>query len=75
MYYFKVYLFLRGASEQGRGRERGERESQAGYVLTVQSPTWGLNSRTGRSRPEPKSRVGHVSDGATRVPLNLLTTL
>ena len=35
-------------------RERREQESQAGSV-SVQSPTWGSNSQTMRSLPEPKS--------------------
>ena len=40
----------------GRGRETGsERESQAGSALSVWSPMQGSNSRTMRSRPEPKS--------------------
>ena len=42
--------------ESGRGRERGrERESQAGSVLSAQSPMPGLNPGLMRSRPEPKS--------------------
>ena len=40
-YYF-IYLLLR-ESQQGRS---GERESQAGSVLSSQSLTWGLNSQT-----------------------------
>ena len=53
-----------GEAERGRGRE-----SQAGSVLSAQSPTWGSNSWTVRSWPEPKSRVGHLTDWATQAPL------
>ena len=49
-----------------------ERESQAGSALSVQSTTWGLNSRTLRSWPEPKSRVKCLIDWATQVPQNVL---
>ena len=45
----------------GRGAERdGETQNpkQApGSDLSTQSPTWGSNSGTARSRPEPKSDV------------------
>ena len=47
-FFFNVYVFI--MSEWGRGRERGgERESQAGSVLSAQSPMWGSISRTMRS--------------------------
>ena len=55
-----VYSFLRETEhERGRGRER-ERETQnpkraPGSELSAQSPMQGLNSRTSRSQPEPKS--------------------
>ena len=49
------YLFLRESASQGVGRERGDRGSEVGSVLTAVSPTWGLNSLTTRSSPEPKS--------------------
>ena len=35
-------------------------------------PTQGLISRTARSRPEPKSSVGHLTDGATQAPFEVL---
>ena len=45
-------------SKRERGREReGARESQAGSVLTR-----GSNSRTVRSGPELKPRVGRTTD-------------
>ena len=55
-----IYLFLRQReTEHERGRVR-ERETQnlkqaPGSELSAQSPTRGLNSRTARSWPEPKS--------------------
>uniref|UniRef100_A0ABI8A378 Uncharacterized protein n=1 Tax=Felis catus TaxID=9685 RepID=A0ABI8A378_FELCA len=54
-----------GEGQTGRERERErerERVSQAGSTLSAQSPMWGLNPRTVRSRPEPKSRVGCLTD-------------
>ena len=48
-----MYLVLR---ERRPGAEReGARRSEMGSALTAQSPTRGLNSRTGRSPPELKS--------------------
>ena len=45
-----VYLHREREREQPRGREReGEIEYQAGFVLSLQSPTQGLNSQTVRS--------------------------
>ena len=40
-----------------RGKERGRQNSKQapGSELSVQSPTWGSNSGTVRSRPEQKS--------------------
>ena len=53
----------------GTGREReGERESQAGSALSIQSLIWGLIPGTVRSWPKPKSRVSHLTDWATQVP-------
>ena len=42
----------------GGGAEReGDTESEAapGFEPSAESPMWGSNSRTARSRPEPKS--------------------
>ena len=67
--YLFIYLFIWRASGLGRGRERGrQRESQASSSLSVQSPTRGPNSWTARSWSEPKSRVGCLTDWATRHP-------
>ena len=41
-----------------------ERESQGGSALSAQSLTQGSIPRTMRSWPEPKSRVGHLTNGA-----------
>ena len=53
------YSFLRERQNTGGGRaeREGDTESEAGpdSELSAQSPTWGLNSRTVRSRPELKS--------------------
>ena len=46
-FYFERERESKGAG--GRTEREGERESQAGSVLLVQSPTWGLNSQTMRS--------------------------
>ena len=52
----------------GRGRERGgERESKAGSTLTVE-PHVGLSPMTVISWPEPKSRVGCLTNWANQVP-------
>ena len=60
-FFFNVYLF----------REREEvRESQAGYALSAQSPMWGSIPQTVRSWPEPKSKVGCLTDWATQAPLS-----
>ena len=45
--FFNVYLRER-TSKKGKERE-GEREFQAGHVLSAQSPMWGSNPETMRS--------------------------
>ena len=69
-----IYLFLRERTccvhrWVREGQREGETDSQAGSTLPAQSPTWGSNSQTVRSWPEPKSRVGRLTDGATQVHL------
>ena len=49
-------------------KERGERDSQAGSALLMQSLTQGLNPWTMRSWPEPKSGVGHLTNWTTHAP-------
>ena len=57
--------------EVGRGREREEeRESQVGSTPSTEHEE-GLDFMTVRSRPEPKSRVGCSTNGATQAPLKL----
>ena len=53
-----IYLEKIETGRAGEGQREGERESQAGSQLSVQSPTRGSNSRTMRPWPEPKPRVG-----------------
>ena len=52
-YFFDVLLNFERA-QAGKGQREGDRGSEAGSVLTAESPMWGLNSRTVRSGPEPK---------------------
>ena len=56
--FFKKRLFFRErerekasawASGEGAEREKGDRVSKAGSVLTAHSPMWGLNSRMVKS--------------------------
>ena len=65
-----IYLFER-ESERERAwagwRAEGERESQADSVPSTE-PNAGLHLTTLRSWPEPKSRVGRLTDWATQVP-------
>ena len=50
-----IYFEREIESKQGRGRERGRQESQAGSALSAQSLMQGSHSRTGRSWPESES--------------------
>ena len=50
-----------------QGVGEGEGESQADSTLSVE-PIVGLDLMTLRSRPEPKSRVGCLTDLATQAP-------
>ena len=73
IYFFKfvfIYFERDRDSTSGGGAEReGDRESQAGSALSAWSPLWGSNSQnreitreTVRSRPEPKPRVGRLTE-------------
>ena len=53
--------FVHAVVGRGNGRWRGKRESQADFLLSVE-PDMGLDPKTMRSRPEPKSRDGHLTD-------------
>ena len=53
--FFLLLIFRERERAHSRDRERGrENESQAGSELSAQSPPWGSNSQTVRSRPELK---------------------
>ena len=70
-FFFSVYLFTlrERAHEQERSRKR-RRERIPSRLCTVSTePDVGLNHMTARSWPEPKSRVGHLPEWATQVPL------
>ena len=74
LYYLFLSSFImteRGSEHRqvGKGLEReGDGESQAGSELSEQSPMQGSNSRTMRSWPEPKLKVGCLTDWATQAP-------
>ena len=43
-FFFKfIYLFWESESELGGAEREGEKECQAGFALSAQSPMWGLN--------------------------------
>ena len=74
-FFLNAYLFIlreRESTHTGGAEREGDRESQAGSTLSSQSLMWGSNSWTERSWPELKSRVGHLTDRATQVPLEHL---
>ena len=52
-----MFIFERERASGGGVQRGGDRGSEAGSVLTAESLiwVWGLNSRTARSGPEPKS--------------------
>ena len=58
MFFFFKIIYFRESMSRGRSRGRG-RETQADCLLSVK-PNVGLNPRTPRPLPEPKSRVGQV---------------
>ena len=60
--YFERASMSRGETERERERENPR--------LMAQSLTRGSNSRTARSRLEPKSRTGRFADRATQAPLS-----
>ena len=70
-YSFKFYLFILRETERaswGGAERQGERESQAGSVLSAHSLTRGSKSRTMRSWPELEPRAGCLTDWATQAP-------
>ena len=57
-FFLMFILFLRErvcAHKQGRSREKGDRGSEVGSMLTAETPMQGSNSWTARSGSEPKS--------------------
>ena len=66
---FLSLFILRRRESTGERQREGERESQAVSVLTAWSPTQGSNPWTMRSWPEPKPRVGPLTNWATQEPL------
>ena len=53
---FLIFIFERQRErEWGEGQREGHRGSKVGSTLTAENLMWGLNSRTMRSWPEPKS--------------------
>ena len=53
-----AYTFMSGV----RAEREGERESQAGSMLSAVEPYAGLDPMTVRSQPEPKSRAGCLTN-------------
>ena len=45
-----------------KGEREGDTESQSGSALSTQSLMWGLIPQTVRSWPEPRSRVGRLTN-------------
>ena len=58
-----IYFKRKRERERGRGRERGERESQAGSVLSAQVPTrgsiWGAVRQNQESDAQPTEPPRH----------------
>ena len=66
--FFKGFIYsFRESVQVGGGRGR-ERESQGGSVMNA-DPEAGLDPRTPRSLPEPKSTVRRLTDRATQARL------
>ena len=73
LFFLSLFIYFeRGwewMGERGGAEKERERESQAGFVLSAQSLLQGSIPWTLRSWPEPKSRIGHLTDWATQAPL------
>ena len=63
-----IYLWERDREQAGEGQRERETESQAGSMPSAQSLMWALNPWTMRSWPEPKLRVGCLTNWATLAP-------
>ena len=66
---FFKFIYLLCVGRGGGTKREGERESQAGCALSVQSPRWDSNWGTVRSWPELKSGVWRSTHWATQMPL------
>ena len=66
---FPSFLRLFICFKLGRGRERRRERIPSSSTLSVQSTMRDSNSWTMRSWPEPKPRVGRLTDGGTQAPL------
>ena len=62
LFFFKFIYFEIELAQVGEGQREKERESQAGFVLPVQSLMRARIHKTLRSWPEPKARVGRLTD-------------
>ena len=68
-FFFKFIFWWRESKKVcGEGWREGERDLQAGSMLSVQSPMQGFNSWNVRSWPEPESRVGCLTNRTTQAP-------
>ena len=64
-----IYFLWQREHKQRRAEKEGDRESQAGFAMLVQSLMQGSNPQTLRSWLEPKSRVRCLTHWATQLPL------
>ena len=74
---FIIYLFVQRAQasmcvSRGGAEAEGERESLKQAPCPAQDPTRALDLTTLRLWPEPKSRVGRLTNGATQEPLTFI---
>ena len=63
-----IYSFEKEREWAGEGQRKGEKGYQAGPIVSIE-PDLGLDPTNVRSWPELKSRVRHLTDWATQVPL------
>ena len=67
--FFKfIFIYFERERELGRGRERERENSKQALHCQPGARSKGSNSRTVRSWPEPKTRVGCFADWATQAP-------
>lgn len=73
LFFFKTCLFI-WDRESTSGRGEGEGERLSSRVRAERGATHGAPSTTGRSRPEPKSRVGRGTDTTQTPPTFIFLT-